>query len=144
MNETATISVAGDPLTAILIAAAIAVVALLVLLVRRISPPAQQPSASRTTEQLASIETRLTEVERNAEKTKRTLHDMERTLAGLPTREAVHEIEKQVIALSGELKAMAHQATSTAAGVSRIEEFLFKASAEALFPTRNSDGTPPR
>lgn len=140
MNETSTISVTSDPMTALFIAAAVGVVALLVLLFRRTPSGADAIAPSTTTAQLASIETRLSAVESKAAKTERTLHDMERTLAGLPTQKSVHEIEKQVIAVSGELKAMAQQTTATAAGVSRIEEFLFKASAEALFPTRNPDG----
>jgi uncharacterized coiled-coil protein SlyX len=139
MSETVSIA---DPTMAIIIGVVLFGLMLLIVLVRRTTPAPAVPASA--TEKLVAIETRLTAVEHKVGTTEQSMHMLERSIASLPTQRSVHDLEKQVIALSGDMKAMAQESRATAAGVGRIEEFLFKASADALFPARNSDGSPSR
>lgn len=139
MNEPVT--VAADPTTAIVMFLVLVVFMLMVIFVRRGQPA---PAPASTTAQLASIETRLTEVEKKVDVTEKSMHAMERALSALPTQQSVHDLEKKVIEIGGEMKAVAQATHATGLGVNRIEEFLLKASVDAIVSNRNSDGLQPR
>lgn len=133
--------VASDPTTAIIIALFLAVIGLLVVIARRAAPLSSNMASS----QLSAIETRLSAVEQKVNTTEQSMHVLERAIGSLPTQQSVHELEKKVIELSGDMKAMAQESRSTAAGVGRIEDFLMKASADAIVANRSTnDGSQAR
>lgn len=64
------------------------------------------------------------------EETEVRLADLEATIRHLPTREAFQDLTVQVAEQGVMIKAMADMQRTTAAGVSRIEEFMMKAGAK--------------